>query len=279
MESNIIDLNPEDSLVSSNLNVQNGSFEVIIYDVDGNIAAKREIHINPATSMTGPPGSNSIQGQFEAQLDDNDDGNANNDIDDFIKFNWATYASGDNGLELALESLPESQGYTFSIADVLKDSSYTSGSNFAGALGMSRYFDGYDAQSIQLNNSLSTNPTLMSAGATPLSGDNTIALNMVQDQYEKLDFHVGSEDVNSTKYSMFDMITTDVGIKTNAAILKNETISTQFNATELEYNSISKVSIDEEMTNLIKYQTSYGAAAKVITTIDQMMQTLLGIKQ
>jgi len=53
----------------------------------------------------------------------------------------------------------------------------------------------------------------------------------------------------------------------------------QFNATELEYYSVSKVSIDEEMTNLIKYQTSYGAAAKVITTIDQMMDTLLGIKQ
>ncbi|MFZ5374939.1 MAG: flagellar basal body rod C-terminal domain-containing protein, partial [Campylobacterota bacterium] len=44
-------------------------------------------------------------------------------------------------------------------------------------------------------------------------------------------------------------------------------------------DSISKVSIDEEMANLIRYQTSYGAAAKVITTIDQMMQTLLGLKQ
>ena len=279
MESNIIDIDPTDSLVSSNLNVQNGSFELIVYDIDGNISAKREIHVNPATTMTGPPGSNSIQGQFESQVDDNDDGNANNDIDDFIMFNWATYASGDNGLELSLDALAESQGYTFSISDVLNNSSFASGSNFAGALGMSRYFDGDNAQNIKINHSLDNNPTLISAGATPLAGDNTIALDMVQDQYEKLDFHVGNEDVNSTKYAMFDVISTDVGIQTNAAILKNETISTQFNATELEYNSVSKVSIDEEMTNLIKYQTSYGAAAKVITTIDQMMQTLLGIKQ
>ncbi|WP_294962694.1 flagellar hook-associated protein FlgK [Sulfurimonas sp.] len=279
MESNIIDLDPSDSLVSSNLNVQNGSFEMIVYDIDGNIAAKRDIVIDAATVMTGLPGSNSIQGQFEAQLDDNEDGNANNDLDDFIKFNWATYASGDNGLELSLDALAESQGYTFSMADTFEDSSYASGSNFAGALGMSRYFDGNNASNIQLNNLLNTNPTLMAAGATPLAGDNTIALNMVQDQFEKVDFHVGNDDVNSTKYAMFDLITTNVGIQTNAAVLKNETISTQFNATELEYNSVSKVSIDEEMTNLIKYQTSYGAAAKVITTIDQMMQTLLGIKQ
>jgi len=39
------------------------------------------------------------------------------------------------------------------------------------------------------------------------------------------------------------------------------------------------VSIDEELTNLIRYQTAYGAASKVITTIDQMMTTLLGLKQ
>ena len=43
--------------------------------------------------------------------------------------------------------------------------------------------------------------------------------------------------------------------------------------------SVSGVSLDEELTNLIKYQHSYTAAAKLITTADQMLQTLLGIKQ
>ena len=132
---------------------------------------------------------------------------------------------------------------------------------------------------MKLNYNLANNPTLISAGATPLAGDNTVALSMVQHQYERFDFYVGGQTYNTTTYSMFDMIATEVGTQTNAAILKNETITTQFNATELEYDSVSKVSIDEEMTNLIKYQTSYGAAAKVITTIDQMMDTLLGIKQ
>ncbi|MEA2092155.1 MAG: flagellar basal body rod C-terminal domain-containing protein, partial [Campylobacterota bacterium] len=240
--------------------------------------ARRTINVNTATVMTGIAGSNSIQGQIEAQVDDNNDSNANNDIDDFIQFNWATFASGDNALELALDPLAESRGYTFSIEDVLKDSSYSSGSNFAGALGMSRYFDGDSAQSMKLNHTLSNNPTLISAGATPIAGDNIVALSMVQHQYEKFDFYVGNQKYNATTYAMFDIIATEVGTQTNAAILKNETITTQFNATELEYFSVSKVSIDEEMTNLIKYQTSYGAAAKVITTIDQMMQTLLGIK-
>jgi flagellar hook-associated protein 1 FlgK len=118
----------------------------------------------------------------------------------------------------------------------------------------------------------------LAAGKTTISGDNRVALDMIQNQYEKYDFEVGSNIFNTTTYGMFDIIATNVGSVTNAAIFKNDSLKAQFNAVELEYQSVSKVSIDEEMTNLIKYQTSYGAAAKIITTIDQMMQTLLGIK-
>ena len=279
MESNELVLNPTNSIMNSPLNVKEGSFELIVYDVDGNIAASREIKINPATVMTGAAGSNSIQGQIEAQIDDNADANANNDIDDYISFNWATYPNGNNALDLSLDPLSESQGYTFSLQDKLTSSDYESGTNFGGALGMSRFFDGDGAQSIQLNHTLANNPTLIKAGVTPLAGDNVVALSMVQHQYEKFNFKVENQSYDVTSYAMFDIIATEVGAQTKAAILQNETISTQFNATELEYNSVSKVSLDEEMTNLIKYQTSYGAAAKIITTVDQMMTTLLGIKQ
>lgn len=278
MESNVLTLNPSNSLSNSSYNINEGAFNIIVYDIDGNIAAKRSINIDVATTLTGAIGSNSIQGQMESQIDDNNDGNANNDVDDFVNFNWATYASGENALEFELDAVAKSKGYTFSLEDTLETASYSSGTNFAGALGMNRYFDGDDAQSMNLNYNLKNNPTLISAGATPLAGDNVIALSMVQHQYEKFDFVVGNKIYNETTYAMFDIIATDVGTQTNAAILRNETVSTQFNAVELEYSAVSKVSIDEEMTNLIKYQTSYGAAAKVITTIDQMMQTLLGIK-
>jgi flagellar hook-associated protein 1 FlgK len=42
-------------------------------------------------------------------------------------------------------------------------------------------------------------------------------------------------------------------------------------------DSISAVSIDEEMTNLIKFQNAYAAAAKLITMSDEMLDTLLGL--
>jgi len=279
MTSNILDLNPTNSLVNSNLNINTGSFSINVYDIDGKITATREIVIDSATVMTGAPGSNSIQGQIEANIDDNENSSGIDDIDDFLQFNWATYASGDNAMELFMNPADTSKGYSFSIEDNLVDSKYSSGTNFAGALGLSRFFDGDSAKNISLTSEFKDNPTNISAGKSPVSGDNTLGLNMIQQQFEVYNFEVGTATFETTMYGMFDIIATDVGTKANSAILHNETVTAQFNATELEYQSISKVSIDEEMTNLIKYQSAYGAAAKIITTVDQMMQTLLGIKQ
>ena len=279
MDSNFLELNPDNALMSSSYNIKEGSFNLVVYDIDGNIAASREMNINVATTMQGAIGSNSIEGQMNAQVDDNDDGNANNDIDDFLNFNWATFVGGDNKVEFSLDALYESQGYTFAIQDNLKDETFSSGTNFAGAFGMNRFFDGDSASDIDLNFEFKNNATLMSAGYTDVAGDNRLALDMVQHQFERFDYEIDDRVFNTTAYGMFDIIATDVGVHTNSAIMRSETITTQFNAVEMEYFSTSKVSIDEEMTNLIKYQTSYGAAAKIITTIDQMMQTLLGIKQ
>ena len=279
MDSNTLDLNPNNALVSTGYNINEGSFSLVVYDIDGNEVTSRSIDINVATSMKGVSGSNSIQGQMLVSVDDNADGNANNDIDDYLNFNWADFPNGENALEFTLDPQKQAQGYTFAIKDTLSDDKFGSGTNFAGALGMHRFFDGNDASSININSSLRDNPTGIKAGYTPVAGDNRIALDMVQQQFEDINFKVGTTSYEASTYGMFDIIATEVGTMTNAAITRSETVSTQFNAVELEYFSTSKVSIDEEMTNLIKYQTSYGAAAKIITTIDQMMQTLLGIKQ
>lgn len=279
MQSNNVNFTGNSSLVSSGVDIKEGSFDIVVYDIDGKAVATRTININIATTMTGAAGSNSIEGQILAQQDDNNDLNATNDVDDFLNFNWASYLNGEYGVALGMDPLMEAKGYTFAIKDNFKTDSYDTGTNFAGALGLNRFFDGNDARDINLSAPYRTNPTLLSAGATSIAGDNTVALNIMQSQFESYDFEIGDKSFNTTTYGMFDIIATNVGTVTNSAIFKNETISAQFNATQLEYSSVSKVSIDEEMTNLIKYQTSYGAAAKIITTIDQMMQTLLGIKQ
>ena len=41
--------------------------------------------------------------------------------------------------------------------------------------------------------------------------------------------------------------------------------------------SVSGVSLDEEMINLVKFQHAYDAAAKLITTVDDMLNTVLNM--
>jgi len=279
MSSNTQEIAGDLPLASSNLNINEGAFDIVVYDIDGNETARRSINIDNGTSLSGVIDSNSIQGQILANKDDNDDGNANNNIDDVITYNYKASADGILRVELGLNPKAESQGYTFSIEDALTSSDYASGTNFAGALGLGRYFDGDSASTISLNDSLQENPTKIKAGNSSNAGDNRVALSMIQQQFESYGFNVAGNSYDTTVYGMFDITSTYVGIATNAAISKNETTTTQYNAVELEYNSVSKVNMDEELTNLIKYQTSYSASAKLITTVDQMMQTLLGIKQ
>lgn len=49
------------------------------------------------------------------------------------------------------------------------------------------------------------------------------------------------------------------------------------NSLESTYNNLTKVDSDEEMINLLQYQAAYEANAKVITAVDEMLQTLLAM--
>ena len=44
-------------------------------------------------------------------------------------------------------------------------------------------------------------------------------------------------------------------------------------------DSVSGVSLDEEMTDLIKFQKAFEASAHLITTVDEMLQTILNMVQ
>jgi flagellar hook-associated protein 1 FlgK len=43
--------------------------------------------------------------------------------------------------------------------------------------------------------------------------------------------------------------------------------------------SVSGVSLDEEMTDLVKYQRAYQASARLISTVDAMLDEVLNLKR
>lgn len=268
MQSNPLSFSDNQSILSTDENFHAGTFDLIVYDIDGNEVARRSITLDNGTLIDDlPQTANSITGQINRSVDDNSDNNSMNDLDDML---YGTFNSTHNIFQISLKAAYESQGYTFSIED--------NGTNFAGVTGVNRFFDGNDAQNITLNQSLKNDSTQIKGFKSPANGDNQTALDMVQLQFDSITFGNKVNNTSDTAYGYFDGLVTQVGTKTNSAKITNDSLTAQLNAIKQEQDSISKVSIDEEMANLIRYQTSYGAAAKIITTIDQMMTTLLGIK-
>jgi flagellar hook-associated protein 1 FlgK len=269
MVSNPLSFSNNQSLLSTDENFKSGTFDIVVYDIDGKEVGRRSINVDEGTLIDDSPQTlNSITGQINTSRDDNQDSNALNDIDDML---LATFNTNQKVFQVDLKASLLAQGYSFAIED--------KGTNFAGVTGVNRFLDGSDAKSISLNRELKEDTSKIKGFKSPANGDNQTALDMVELQFARVTFGTGFNKSSDTVYGYFDTLVTKVGTKTNSVISANQSLTAQYNAIKQEYDSVSKVSIDEEMANLIRYQTSYGAAAKVITTIDQMMTTLLGIKQ
>jgi flagellar hook-associated protein 1 FlgK len=68
-----------------------------------------------------------------------------------------------------------------------------------------------------------------------------------------------------------------VGNDVRNASANHEYEGAMVNHLENYRESVSGVSLDEEMVNLVKFQHAYEAAAKLITTVDDMLNTVLNM--
>jgi flagellar hook-associated protein 1 FlgK len=73
----------------------------------------------------------------------------------------------------------------------------------------------------------------------------------------------------------YNNMVSELGIDVSSS--GNEVSSNELVLQQLEgqRDAISAVSLDEEMTNLIRFQRAFDAAAKVVATTDEMFQTIL----
>ena len=242
------------------------NFNLVAYDNDGNLLASKNIQIDDTSTM------NSIIEAINSDTDDNLDNDYTNDINDYF-----TAEFSDGFFRLKPTEITTLKEYKVSMVDDREVSS-----NFAGAIGIGRFFDGNDASDIRLNADLNSDALKINPYQAPADGDNTIANAMLQLQYDEVSFYKrdGSEfGSKETLSSFYKMVVTDVASDTSSSSMgldSKEAINTTI---KVEFDNISKVSLDKELSNLLRFQTSYQANAKVITTIDRMIDTLLGIKQ
>ena len=107
------------------------------------------------------------------------------------------------------------------------------------------------------------------------SGTNALNLSDVI-KSDDLDFN-GDNKKEATVMGKYESVISSLGVQGQRASQMVENQDTLVNQLENKRQSISGVSIDEEMANMIKYQQAYSASAKLISNANRMMDSLMGI--
>jgi len=220
----------------------NGSFVVHVTDNATGQDHSTLVQVN----LTGSPGDTTLN-SLAASL------NAINGVQ-------ATVSSG----VLKISAANNAQSLSFS-----QDSS-----GVLAALGINTFYTGKDATDIAVNNTIVTQPQLLAAAKNGDSTDNQTAVaiaNLTSQPVTAL----GGTSLNDTYQSMINGVATQVSTAQNNA----DAAQAVQNSLQAQRDSLSGVSLDEEAMNLMKQQRAYQGAAKLVSVVDQLMQTLIGMVQ
>lgn len=133
------------------------------------------------------------------------------------------------------------------------------------------FFTGSDAASIAVNPALANDPSLLQgAGTTGAAGDNKVALALAQ-----LSEQVNPGLNNQTFSENYTGLATAFGQDMSSV---NSQMSDQQAVQDMltqQRDSVSGVSVDEEMTNLTTFQRAFQASARLLTVVDTLLQTVI----
>ncbi|MDR2034310.1 MAG: flagellar hook-associated protein FlgK [Helicobacteraceae bacterium] len=245
--------------------IENGTFTIGIYDGNGVMIAQREIRIDKTSTNPLYSTLDGIAAQINMPyIDDNKDNDMTNDVDNYI---YARFSG--NRFSIDLQD-PNAELY-FNIVD--------NGTGFAGAIGLNKFFSGSSAKDIDLAREFKEDPAKIQAYDLPVIGNNEIANAMQQLQYQNVSFfHLNGSVTSETIMGRYKFIAGSLAETTATSITALETATAVENSVGVQFSSISHVNIDEELINLTRFQAGYAANAKVVTTIQQMLDVLLGLK-
>ncbi|MDB5175072.1 MAG: Flagellar hook-associated protein 1 [Phycisphaerales bacterium] len=193
-----------------------------------------------------------------------------------------TGAAGDTTLNSLAASLNAINGVTATITGGrLKIAAATSAidinfsqdsSGTLATLGINTFFTGKDSLDMAVNQTIQSDTTLIAAAKNGEKTDNQTALAIAALQSQTLTTLNGTSLTDSYQ-SIVNGIAGQVATATtsaDAAKAIHDTLTAQRSA-------ISGVSMDEEAINLVRQQNAFQGAAKLITTVNAMMQTILNM--
>jgi flagellar hook-associated protein 1 FlgK len=128
-----------------------------------------------------------------------------------------------------------------------------------------------EAATIRINQEIVQDSNKIAASATPSPAfDNAIALAL-----SELRNMTVMDKNTSTMNDYYTSLVGKLGIETSEATSFSKNYELLVQQVDNSRQSVQGVSLDEEMANMIKYQHAYDAAARVITTMDQALDTVI----
>lgn len=111
-------------------------------------------------------------------------------------------------------------------------------------------------------------------GAAAGNGDNAYSLAAIMTK-NLSDFTTSAIGTTGNIQSFYAGVIASLGVETKESnVLTNNTL-TLLDSVNTQRQSVSSVSLDEEMTDMIKYQHAYNASARNITMIDEMLDKII----
>jgi flagellar hook-associated protein 1 FlgK len=151
---------------------------------------------------------------------------------------------------------------------------HSAGFSLSGSTG-ANFFTGTNAADIAVNGALLADPSLLQAASVAgAAGDNQTALALAQ--------LAGEPQTALGNQTFGNRYAQTVSVLGQSLSSVNSELSDQDVVDKMllrQRDSISGVSLDEEMTDLIKFQKAFEASARLITTVDEMLDTVLNLKR
>ncbi|PAD35906.1 flagellar hook-associated protein FlgK [Terribacillus saccharophilus] len=126
------------------------------------------------------------------------------------------------------------------------------------------------AANISLSDEIDGNPDLIAVSADGTSGNGDNAKKLSEAMRSPLD-GLGGTSVSSFYEGMIGTL----GVNAQEAKRQATNSTSLVDQADLQRQSVSSVSLDEEMTNMIKFQHAYNAAARSMTATDEMLDTII----
>jgi flagellar hook-associated protein 1 FlgK len=143
------------------------------------------------------------------------------------------------------------------------------------------------AASIQLNPDIAADPSLIATSLrtigtglseTAVKGNNTLSVLIAQLKDTSFAFNSpqgGNSVTNGTVDDYFGSLVGQLGVQGQTATRQLNNQQSIVDQVDSRRQSVSGVSLDEEMSNMIKFQHAYAAASRFMTTYDQILDKLI----